>query len=182
MWSYTPKPLRAPTQHTLHRVHATVLIPDRNQERRRSLADQATAHCHKGTNTLMMCLCATAWAAEPRGERRNRDVYTRYATQDRPPYGGHSQTATRDDDDAAHLCRKRTRNRFAHHATYDADPIPRTNLIGLCPRPSPFTGAALSPCLSHIQQPITLRCGRQYTATGNTAHASPERYMRHPLT
>jgi|GEM_PF-5909418 len=135
----------------------------------------------QGTKTLMMCLRATVWAAEPRGERRNRDVYTRYATQDRPPYGGHSQTATHDDDDAALLCRKRTRNRFAHHATYDADPIPRTNLIGLCPRPSPFTGAALSPCLSHIQQPITLRCGRQHIATGNTAHASPERYMRHPL-
>jgi hypothetical protein len=146
------------------------LDPDRNQERRRSLADQATAHCHKGTNTLMMCLCATAWPPNPEGNDET-DVLTHDANKTAhhtadTPKPRHAMMV------ALQPMQERTRDRLAHHATHGADPIPRFNLIGRCPRPPTRRVGALSPCLSHIQQPPTLRCGRHLIATGNMVHAS----------
>ncbi len=55
---YTPTPLRAPTQHTLHRVHATVLIPvvgTRTPTLARGSSNSTLPQGHQHTYDVFMC-------------------------------------------------------------------------------------------------------------------------------
>lgn len=145
-----PTPIRAPTTHTA--MSSRDRLDSRQEPRTPTIApDQATAHCHKGTNTLMMCLCATEWPPNPEGNDET-DVLTHDANKT-----AHHTADTPKPRQAMMMAlqpmQERTRDRLAHHATHGADPIPRFNLIGRYPRPPTRRVGALSPCLSQSNNP-----------------------------